>query len=668
MCGIAGILSQQPEGLAPPRLEALTDMTDALQHRGPDGAGLWTDRHAGIALGHRRLAIVDLTESGRQPMLSGSGRYVVTFNGEIYNFQALRSELANCGHGFRGTSDTEVLLAAVEAWGLERALCRSRGMFALVLWDRKTRTLHFARDRMGKKPLYLLRAPTELLFASELKAFHRLAGSSLTIDPEAVTALLARGWVPDDRCIWSNVFKLPPAGILAVRAEALRQLPDVASLRAASRRWWSLEAVARAGRSDPIIASDEELVDELDALLRHAVGERMVADVPIGAFLSGGIDSSTVVAEMQAQSSRPVRTFTIGFSPSSYDESENAAAVARHLGTDHTELRLTAEAARNVIPELPHVWDEPFADESQIPTLLVARLARRDVTVAMTGDGGDECFAGYSRHVLAARLSPLLGATLAVRRPLAAALLRLAQASRSEPALRLPLPAGLERTLRSDRIDRLARLLLAPDENAFYAAATLASELCLDGRRMDSDRGQGDLGDLGDLASRIVLRDMEEYLPGDILVKLDRASMANSLEGRCPLLDHRVVELSWRVPMSAKIRHGKGKWLLRQVLARHVPRRLFERPKQGFDVPIAAWLRGPLREWASDLLGAERLRRQGLLDPVAVQACWNDHLVGRSDRSRVLWAALMLQAWIDAVAIPPRADALADHRDALQGA
>lgn len=664
MCGIAGILLF-PGASGSARLSAIERMTGSLRHRGPDGEGFWSDQSAGIALGHRRLAIVDLTAAGRQPMLSRSGRFVITYNGEIYNFPALRRDLQALGHSFQGGSDTEVLLAGFEQWGIEATLRRTSGMFAFGLWDRGTRALHLVRDRMGKKPLYVARTLNGIVFASELKAIGAVPDFRPEVDPKAVAALVAYGWVPHEHCIWRNVFKLPPAGILSLGAEALAASPDAEALRAKARTWWSLSEVAENGRSDLCTAGDGEMAAELDRLLRQAVRERMVADVPIGAFLSGGIDSSTVVALMQAQSSRPVRTFTIAFGEAAYDESVNAAGVARHLGTDHTELRLTPADAREVIPEMPRVWDEPFADESQIPTLLVSRLARRHVTVALSGDGGDECFAGYARHFVAARLDPLFGSRLVLRRLAAAAMALLARGSRQNLVAALPLPNGVRRALQGDRLGRLAHLVAATSAREMYERMTRLSELPL--TLSPEGAGPDATPPFDDLVSSLIFRDMAGYLPDDILVKLDRASMATSLEARCPLLDHRVIEFAWRLPTTAKVRHGQGKWILREVLARYVPPRLFERPKQGFDVPVGGWLRGPLKAWAADLLAEPRLRSQGLLDAQAVQACWQEHASGRRDRSRVLWAILMLQAWLDAHGAPAARPATEILEPALEG-
>ncbi|ARP66984.1 asparagine synthase (glutamine-hydrolyzing) [Mesorhizobium sp. WSM1497] len=643
MCGIAGILLASDATDIKP-LQAIGRMTASLRHRGPDGEGLWADREAGIALGHRRLAIVDLSAAGHQPMHSASGRYVITFNGEIYNFRDLRRELEGAGQTFQGASDTEVMLSAIEHWGLETALKRFAGMFVFALWDLKTRSLYLARDRMGKKPLYVASTRDALVFASELKAINTFPGFSPDLDLDAAAAMLSTGWVPDHLCIWRGVFKLPPGSVLSVTAANCAEDRSADRLSQRVHRWWSLADVAADGRRNPATGTDEDLVDELDNRLRLAVRERMMADVPLGGFLSGGIDSSAVIALMQAQSCKPVRSFTISFAEGGFDEAPYAAAVARHLGTDHSELHLSPSAARDVIPELPQVWDEPFADESQIPTLLVARLARQHVTVALSGDGGDECFAGYGRHFMAERLKRHLRLPRQLRRTLAAGAGFFARAGRDDVIGKLPLSASARHFIRSDRMERLARLLTASNEDELFQrlARPQAENL---GRQRPTEPIYGHGGPpLDDLLSRLLCDDMAGYLPGDILVKLDRATMANSLEGRCPLLDHRVVEFSWRLPSNMKVRDGAGKWILRQLLRRYLPQHLIERPKQGFDVPIAAWLRGPLRNWASDLLADMRAESSDVLDAAKIDACWRDHIDGQN-RSRELWSALMFQAW-----------------------
>ncbi len=662
MCGIAGIFLA-PHVADPHRLGAIEAMTATLHHRGPDDGGTWLDAAAGIALGHRRLAIVDLSEAGHQPMLSLSRNLVISFNGEIYNFGELRHELEAGGHHFRGHSDTEVMLAAFESFGIEPALRRFAGMFALALWDRRHRVLHLVRDRLGKKPLYVAVDRSALLFASELKAIRAFPGFQPSVDPGAIAMVLRRGWVPDRQCIYQDVFKLPPGTMLSLRADDLQTGGADALRERRLRSWWSLAEIAEAGQRRPLELSVIELENELDRLLRTVVRERMVADVPLGAFLSGGIDSSTIVALMQAQSTRPVRTFTIGFDESSYDEALHAARVARHLRTDHTEFLLTPAEARATIPRLPEVWDEPFADESQIPTLLISQLTRQHATVALTGDGGDECFGGYVRHFMQSRMLGAFGLPPMSRRMIASAMQMLSPAAWQRLLHLLPLTSTLRRTLQRTDPHRVARLLAAADEDTFYERAVACDPTAVPVQ--PSAPGATRIPTLSDAVSRLIYRDMVSYLPGDILVKLDRASMAASLEARCPFLDHRLVEFAWRLPTAVKVRDGKGKWLLRRVLHRYLPEELYERPKQGFNVPIGTWLTGPLRDWACDLLDARRIRRDGLLDAQGVEICWQEHQSGRSDRARELWAVLIVQAWLDATrkSLAPLSSRLRDlHR------
>jgi asparagine synthase (glutamine-hydrolysing) len=640
MCGIAGILISPRRG-DPRRLSAVKMMTDILRHRGPDSGDAWIDPEEGIALGHRRLAIVDLSDAGRQPMWSASGQLVVSYNGEIYNFQALRSELEQLGHRFRGHSDTEVMLAAFTSWGVEPALTRFAGMFAIALWDRRRRALLLARDRMGKKPLYASIVAGALVFASELKAIRALPEFEPDLNSAAVEDVLTRGWIDDRRCIWRNVVKVPPGTCMTIMQGELDGL-DIERLRHKARAWWSLAEIAVAADQTSTARGDNEIEAELDTLLRSVVRERMVADVPLGAFLSGGIDSAAVVAVMQAQSSRPIRTFTMGFSEDNYDEAPNAARVAQYLGTDHTEFIVSHADAYATIPELPQIWDEPFADESQIPTLLVSRLARQHVTVVLTGDGGDECFGGYSRHVLAARHAMLDHLPRPIRRFAAAAMLAVPVQRWSALMSLLRRATGGRFTREGGDIHKLARVMDAVDDKDLYERLIAFGQL--PPKEMTAN---DDMPPLGDRVSRSIYRDMVGYLPGDILVKLDRATMAASLEGRCPFLDHRVVEFAWKLPHAAKIRNGKGKWVLRRVLARYLPRPLFERPKHGFNVPIGAWLRGPLRDWAESLLSAAGKQAGGLIDAGQTLDNWREHLAGRRDHSGGLWAVLMLQAWLE---------------------
>ena len=644
MCGIAGIFLH-PEKSDPRKLATIAQLTATLQHRGPDASGTWIDAEGGIALGHRRLSIVDLSEAGKQPMLSRDKNLVMSFNGEVYNFAELRRTLEKSHHRFRGHSDSEVLLAAFESFGIEASLPQFSGMFALGVWDRRARTLHLMRDRMGKKPLYIAIVPDGIVFASELKAIRAYPGFEPRIDRNAIAMVLQYGFIPDHSCIWEGVFKLPPGSILSITADdvATGSLPH---LRRQVRRWWQLAATAEAGQQNLLTASPADLETELDQLLRDAVQQRMKADVPFGVFLSGGIDSSMIAALMQAQSQQPIRSFTIGFAESSYDEAHHAAMVARHFGMEHTEFRVTPDEALAVIPDIPQVWDEPFADESQIPTLLLSRLARQHVTVALSGDGGDECFGGYSRHIAMARLGLLFKMPARLRHMMAAAFHMRSPESWEKWFGSLPLSEDMRALLIKDNLDKLARVLNVTDDGELYH------------RLMSFSRGSQtasfglleheDIPDLSDAASHIMYCDMASYLVGDILVKLDRATMAASLEARSPFLDHRVVEFAWRLPTALKVRNGQGKWLLRQVLRRYLPEYLFERPKQGFNVPIGFWLRGPLREWAQGLLDMRRIRDDGLIDSRSVQACWQEHLTSQRDRSRYLWSILMVQSWLDA--------------------
>jgi asparagine synthase (glutamine-hydrolysing) len=659
MCGIAGILLAQ-NAADPGRLALARAMAETMHHRGPDGGGVWIDRGAGVALAHRRLAIVDLSDAGHQPMLSHGDGLIMTFNGEVYNFCHLRPELEALGHRFRGHSDSEVMLAAFESFGIEPALKRFAGMFAFGLWDKRDRVLHLVRDRMGKKPLYVALVEGALIFASELKAIRAFPGFRPAVDSKALAMVLRHGFVPEGHCIWEDVLKLPPGTMLSVRAEHLTT-GSLDGLRERIRPWWSLAEVAEAGQREPLDLTVPELEDELDRLLRIAVGQRMVADVPLGAFLSGGIDSSTVVALMQAQSSRPVHTFTIGFSETNFDEAHHASKVAQYLGTEHTEFRVTPAEARSVIPDLPRIWDEPFADESQIPTFLVAQLARQHVTVALSGDGGDECFGGYARHFIPTRLSPIFGLPLRLRKSAASALLMLGSGAWESILGTLPFPASLRRMLSGGNLQKFAGALEAADEHELYERLTTLGSRPLTLAPIAAAVGK--VPPLPDSVGRFIYRDMTGYLPGDILVKLDRATMAASLEARCPFLDHRVVEFAWRLPTDIKVYKGQGKWLLRRLLRRYLPEALFERPKQGFNVPVGAWLAGPLRGWAEELLATARIRREGFLDPERVQASWREHLSGRRDRAGELWAVLMIEAWLEAACsytAPLRAESAAE--------
>jgi|MDTC01.3.fsa_nt_gb asparagine synthase (glutamine-hydrolysing) len=640
MCGLSGFIDLARHTPEADLLARAEGMAARLAHRGPDGDGVWADAGAGLALGHRRLAILDLSPTGHQPMVSADGRYVIAYNGEVYNFLELRAELEAGGVAFRGNCDTEVVVEAIAAWGLEAALRRMTGMFALALWDKAERILCLARDRLGIKPLYWGRCGDHFLFASEIKALRAHPAWKGKVDREALVAYLRFGYVPSPRSIYEGISKLEPGTFLTLREG---EEPEV-------QRYWDLREITLSARARQQNMDDGEAADRLDGLLRDAVKGRMVADVPLGALLSGGVDSSTVTALMQAQSSRPVKTFSIGFAESAFDESSEAAAVARHLGTDHTELMISPADARAVIPDLPHIYDEPFADSSQISTYLVSRLARDKVSVALSGDGGDEMFAGYNRHRLAAGpWQRLERVPLALRR-LASSSLR-ALPPRLWDMLFAPAPKRLRHVLTGDRMHKLATVLAGADGADLYGRLvsqwpdpeSLVVEGAPEGERIWDDPGL--TRDVPGLMARMRYMDTVGYLPGDILTKLDRASMAVGLEARVPLIDHRVAEFAAALPPHMLIRNGCGKWLLRQVLHRYVPEELVTRPKTGFGVPLDSWLRGPLRDWAEGLLSRPRLEEEGFFAPAPVRRAWKEHLSGRRNHQHRLWAVLMFQAW-----------------------
>jgi asparagine synthase (glutamine-hydrolysing) len=618
-----------------------------MAHRGPDGSGEWHDGEAGIGLAHRRLAIVDLSEQGRQPMVSHSGRHVVSYNGEIYNFLSLRRELEAAGHRFRGDSDTEVLLAAIEEWGVVGALGRFAGMFAFALWDRRDRKLWLARDRLGKKPLYLARCGDALLFASELKALHAYPGYAPRLSEAAVDSYLGYGYVAGNLSIFENTVKLPPGTSLEVTSASVSTLGPADILRKTSP-YWDFRSVASHER-DPALATPEAAAEAIEGTLRLAVRERMISDVPIGAFLSGGIDSSLVVALMQSLSSSSVKTFSIGFQEQAFDESKHARCVAEALGTDHTELVVTPTDALDSVGHLAGIYDEPFSDPSQIPTYLISKLARPHVAVALTGDGGDEVFGGYDiylRGLAAQRL-------YRIPRPLRATLagtMALVPETAWDQGLGI-LPDVARPNLSGREIRAAAEILGLADGAALkWRDEHRWPEPPTTWQSRTPRPGGGSCWDALENASdpeRMMYVDTLGYLPNDILVKADRASMASSLELRSPLLDHRVIELAWTLPLSSKMAGKTGKLVLRSLLARHLPVAMFDRPKQGFAVPIAEWFRGPLRDWAENLLDAGRLERQGILDSQAVRAVWDQHLAGRPNQEFKLWTVLMLQEWID---------------------
>ena len=623
MCGFAGVLSpfqSNSEALG----RALSTM---LAHRGPDGEGIWDDPVGGVLLVHRRLAILDTTNAGEQPMHSPCGQYVIAYNGEIYNHLELRRQLAEEGRAvnWHGHSDTETLIRCISAWGLKATLSRLVGMFAFALWDKKNRLLSLARDRVGEKPLYWGWQKGALLFGSELKALKAHPDFEGEVDRNALSLFLRHNYIPSPHSIYKGIHKLPPGHFLTVSAF---EGPNSGE----PQPYWSVNEVVADGMRDPFTGTDAGAKDILHQGLIASVKGQMLSDVPLGAFLSGGVDSSLVAALMQSQSSSPVRTFAIGFDDARYNEAQHASAVAKHLGTNHTELYVTAEDALNVIPSLPDIYCEPFADSSQIPTFLVTKMAKQQVTVALSGDGGDELFGGYTPYQFAPRYWNYLRRVPQSLRSVAGSVLG-----------GLPLP---------DKFLKLAGVMDAENREMFYRKV-MSHWLSPDAVVLGGHEYPTALND----ASRwpevdsyehwMMAMEAQMYMPEDILVKVDRAAMANSLETRVPLLDHRLMELAWRLPLHMKIRGGQGKWILRQVLYDYVPKELIERPKKGFSVPMADWLRGPLRDWAESLLDEKRLRNEGYFQPGIIRRAFAEHLSGKRDHSNRLWSILMFQAWLE---------------------
>lgn len=632
MCGIAGFIGAVPNGLD----GVAAAMAQSLQHRGPDDQGKWIDPDCGVALVHLRLSIVDLSPAGHQPMVSANGRYIIIFNGEVYSFQEIRKDLEARNVAFRGHSDTEVILESIALFGLDATLKRMIGMFAIALWDRKERTLTLIRDRLGIKPIYWAKFGSLFMFGSELKALRTCPGWTPRIDRNAVAAYMRHNYIPAPHTIYEGVQKLEPGCVLTL---PWGKEPTIA-------KFWDARSAARNGLGDPMRGSDAELTDQLEALLKDAVKRRMVADVPLGAFLSGGVDSSTVVALMQAAGMGTVKTFSIGFDIPGFNEAPHAAAVARHLQTDHTELTVTSQQALDVIPRLPDMYDEPFADSSQIPTYLVSAMTRKHVTVALSGDGGDELFAGYNRYHLTQRFWRWISLMPSPLRKAVAAALTAVPPDRWTAVLS-KLPGGLPQI--GDKLHKAAPVLRLDNADALYRR--LVTHWEPDGIMLNAREPESILADasvrteIPGLVSRMQFLDLVTYLPDDILTKVDRASMAVALEARVPLIDHRVVEFAWRLPRHTMVRGGVSKWILRQVLYRHVPQSLIERPKMGFGIPLGEWLRGPLRDWAETLLNEKRLRDSGLVDVATVRRHWDEHLQGHRNWQYHLWGVLMLEAW-----------------------
>ncbi|WP_434516867.1 asparagine synthase (glutamine-hydrolyzing) [Dechloromonas sp. ARDL1] len=649
MCGLTGFLAACPMR-HDVILSNITNMANAIVHRGPDDAGYWVDTSAGLGLAHRRLAILDLSAAGHQPMRCPLDRYVLVFNGEIYNHLELRAELERLGWAprWRGHSDTETLLAGFSAWGISETIVRCTGMFALAVWDRELRQLTLARDRLGEKPLYYgwqgRGQQACMLFGSELKALRAHPKFERQINRGALALLMRHNYVPTPYSIYQGIYKLPPGCLLTVSLHEPQSHPVA---------YWSLADTAATGQKNPFSGTVDEAVDALEHLLRDAIGQQMLADVPLGAFLSGGIDSSTVVALMQAQSAQPIKTFTIGFSEIDYNEAEHASAVAKYLGTDHTTLYVSPKQAMDVIPRLPSLYCEPFSDSSQIPTFLVSQLARQHVTVSLSGDGGDELFGGYNRYVFTDRLWRNLSRfPRSLRRVLADGIRSVSpRAWNNFAGLFLSaLPGKWQLTNLGEKLHKGAGVLAAENVDDLYRGLVShwnPSSVMPEGRELPNFFWNAPkLADLKPV-SRMMALDALSYLPDDILTKVDRAAMGVSLETRVPMLDHRIVEFAWRLPLDYKIRDGHGKWLLRQVLYRHVPTELIDRPKMGFAVPIDAWLRGPLRDWAEALMDPRRLRSEGYFDAAIIESRWREHLSGRRNWQYHLWDILMFQAWLE---------------------
>lgn len=632
MCGIAGFF--QPTGFAVAAGEEIAgNLAATLAHRGPDDAGTWVDGDVGIALSHRRLSVLDLSPAGHQPMISTSGRYVIVFNGEIYNHLEIRRELelSEPPSPWRGHSDTETLLAGVERWGAQAVLQKTVGMFAFALWDRVARTLILARDRIGEKPLYYGWQDGSFLFGSELKALSRHPAFHAEIDRNVLALYMRLGYIPAPYSIYRNIFKLLPGTYVHLSAREPRgHLPE-------PKAYWSLRKVVESGLASPFAGSDQDAIDELESQLTRAVSLQSIADVSLGAFLSGGIDSSTIVALMQTQSSRPVKTFTIGFHESGYQEAQYAKAIAEHLRTDHTELYVTPRDAMDVIPKLPALYDEPFGDSSAIPTFLVSQLARQQVAVSLSGDGGDELFGGYARYQRTDDIWRAMRRVPHFARNVASRGIGAVFRNRNPSAI-------------GSKASRLALYLSARTAGEVYAAQTQRQDtydVILGTDRFPCVAAMLNTGDSpGRMYDTMMYTDSVTYLPDDILVKVDRASMGVSLESRVPMLDHRVMEFAWSLPMHMKVRNREGKWLLKQVLRKHVPASLMDRPKMGFGVPVGEWIRGPLRDWAESMLGEVRLKDEGFLNPRLVREQWAGHLDGSGTGNDSLWHLLAFQAWL----------------------
>ena len=649
MCGICGFLDTNRDTSESDLKNIISGMSISIQHRGPDADGKWIDQHHGVALGFRRLSILDLSVRGHQPMSSQDGRYKIVFNGEIYNFAALRKQLEKWGHNFLGGSDTEVMLAAFTKWGLVEAIKKFNGQFAFALWDQEEKVLHLVRDRIGVKPIYYGWQRGVFLFASELKAIRAYPGFKAEIDRQALVEFLTYGYVPTPKSIYEGINKLEPGMIFSVDLSTSKG-------KGSKMRYWNIPIPRDNARGGISELGPKEAILSLESLLLDSVKLRMVSDVPLGAFLSGGIDSSTIVALMQAQSSQSIKTFTIGFADEGFNEAHYAKDVAKYLGTDHTELYVTPAEAMNVVPDLPKIYDEPFADSSQIPTYLVSKLARRDVTVSLSGDGGDELFLGYNRYLWTQKIwRSASWLPTNIRKQLAGALSRFSSNSLESiyRILRPTLPRRLRFPQMIEKFQKVTKLLaMESPQDAYQSLVSFwlpGSNLV---KGVPIQRNSGEPSWLNAEDTSFVMKmshaDIRTYLPDDILVKLDRASTATSLEGRVPFIDdHRVVEYALALPTSLKIREGKGKWILREVLKKYIPEEMMDRPKMGFALPIDSWLRGPLQAWAEELLSPGRIEAEGLLNSAPIQEKWLQHKTGKKNWHNHLWNVLMFQAWLE---------------------
>lgn len=644
MCGIAGFISCKANGDKDEPCNIIETMTAAISHRGPDDTGIWVDERKGLSLGHRRLSIMDVSQAGHQPMVSPCGKYVITFNGEIYNYRAIRKKIDSEENGFpwRGNSDTEVILASISKWGFLRALNEFVGMFAFAVWDRTDEVLYLVRDRIGEKPLYYGWSSDVFLFGSELKPLCVHPSWRGEIDRDVLGLYFRNNYVPAPYSIYKNIFKLPPGTFLKFNLQGMKpgELPEPI-------QYWSLLEAARHGISNPFPGTDQEAISELETHLKEAVCGQMISDVPLGAFLSGGVDSSAVVALMQSQSTKPIRTFTIGFQDIAYNEALYAKSVAKHIGTDHTDAYVTPEECMSVIQKLPKLYDEPFADSSQIPTYLVCKLARQSVSVSLSGDGGDEFFLGYNRHVQLDRLQKLFKIIPSAARNFISAGLDMVPASLMESILR-----KRKHGILADQVQKFAEIITKSDHAEMYQTLTkfweYPSEIVLDSKERQSlltDKTMWPV--FTNALHQLMYIEQMTSLPDDMLVKVDRAAMGLGLETRVPFLDHRLIEFSWRLPLSMKYRDGLSKWILRQVLYKYVPSPLIERPKAGFGIPIDVWLKGPLRDWAEELLRESRLRNEGYLNANLVSAKWSEHIAGKKKWQPHLWGVLMFQAWLE---------------------